>query len=130
MIFWHEEYLGIPWSHNPDPPRSFNCGELLRHIYKKHFGYDAPLILADTKDIRSCIRDVENIKRYAEFYEVEVPKDFDIAVMSKGGRPNHVGICAYGDILHCHSKISGVTLDSIISLCAMGWSKISYLRKK
>ena len=80
---WHEQYLGKPWKHNPDPPNSFNCGELLRHIYKQHLGYEAPVLFADTNDLRSCIRDIAAIHRYARFRQVDAPADFDVAVMAR-----------------------------------------------
>lgn len=124
---WHEQYLGKPWKHNPEPPHSFNCGELLRHVYKQYFGYDAPLVLADTRDLRSCISDVADIGRYANFHAVTVPQDFDVAVMSRGGPADHVGLYVGGDILHCLPKV-GVALDSAFALGVMGWRKITYLR--
>ena len=124
---WHEQYLGKPWKHNPDPPHSFNCGELLRHIYRQYMGYDAPLVLADTRDVRSCIKDVGNINRYANFYPVVVPQDFDVAVLSRGGFADHVGLYVGGDILHCHPRV-GVSLDDAFALGVMGWRKIYYLR--
>lgn len=127
MMRWHEEYLGKPWAHNPNPPLSFNCGELLRHIYKKYCGYDAPIILADTRSMRSCIRDVSNLRRYySNFVPVDIPQDFDFAVMSRGGPADHVGLYVGGDILHCYPKI-GVSLDSAFALGVMGWRKITYL---
>ena len=124
---WHEQYLGKPWAHDPNPPHSFNCGELLRHIYREHFGYDAPVILADTRDLRSCIHDVREIGRYAHFFRVDDPRDFDVAVMSRGGHADHVGLYVAGDILHCHPKV-GVSLDDAYALSIMGWRKIDYLR--
>lgn len=129
MMRWHEQYLGKPWEHNPNPPHSFNCGELLRHIYRQYMGYDAPLVLADTRDVRSCIKDVGNIGRYADFYPVTVPQDFDIAVLSRGGPADHVGLYVNGDILHCHPRV-GVSLDSAFALSVMGWKKVQYLRVK
>jgi len=125
---WHEEYLGKPWEHSPNPPHSFNCGELLRHIYKKHFGYEAPILLADTRALRSCIRDVGNMHRYyANLVPVDVPQDFDLALLSRGGPADHVGLYCGGDILHCRPNV-GVFLDDAFSLQTMGWRKITYLR--
>jgi hypothetical protein len=124
---WHEEYLGKPWAHSPNPPHSFNCGELLRHIYKRFLGYDAPLILADTRDLRSCIRDVGNIGRYADFSEADAPRDFDIAVMARGGFAAHVGLYCAGSVLHCRPQV-GVFLDDAFALAALGWRKVTYFR--
>jgi len=129
MMRWHEEYLGKPWAHNPNPPKSFNCGELLRHVYKRFFNYDAPILLADTEDLRSCIRDVANILRYANFYSVEIPQDFDVAVMSRGGSADHVGLFCGGNILHCRPKV-GVFLDDAFTLAHSGWRSIAYLRAR
>jgi cell wall-associated NlpC family hydrolase len=124
---WHEQYLGKPWTHIPDPPNSFNCGELLRHIYKTHLGHDAPPLLADTQDVRSCIRDVGNIGRYASFRRVDRPQDFDVAVMSRGGPADHVGLYCGGNILHCRPRV-GVFLDDVFTLQSFGWRKIAWLR--
>ena len=125
---WHEQYLGKPWAHNPDPPNSFNCGELLRHIYRVHLGYDAPVLLADTQDIRSCVRDIADMNRYfMEYQTVEIPRDFDIALMSRGGAPDHVGLYCGGNILHCRPQV-GVFLDDVFTLLHSGWPKITYIR--
>ena len=127
---WHEQYLGKPWSHEPDPPNSFNCGELLRHVYKVHFGYDAPVILADTNIISSCIDDVRNIRRYySGMVEAAVPQDFDLAVLSRSDpeHADHVGLYAGGSILHCRPKV-GVFLDDAFVLGKMGWRNIRYFR--
>jgi len=127
---WHEQYLGKPWTHTPDPPNSFNCGELLRHIYKRHLGYDAPMLLADTEILASCIRDIRNIQRYyAGFCPTEMPRDFDVAVMSRGVIENadHVGLYCGGNILHCRPKV-GVFLDDVFTLQSFGWRKIVWFR--
>jgi hypothetical protein len=124
---WHEQYLGKPWKHNPDPPHSFNCGELLRWIYREHFGMEVPVIVADTEDLRSCIQDIREINRYWDFEYTANPRDFDIAVMSRGGLSDHVGVCVGSDILHCRPKV-GVFLDDIFMLRNMGWRNIRYLR--
>lgn len=124
---WHEQYLGKPYDHNPHPPHSFNCGELLRHVYRQYLGYDAPLVLADTRDLRSCIKDVAHMDRYATFHTVAVPRDFDVAVMARNGPADHVGLYVGGDILHCLPKV-GVALDSAFALGVMGWRHIHYLR--
>jgi hypothetical protein len=127
---WHEQYLGKPWKHNPAPPDSFNCGELLRHIYKRFLGYDAPILLADTRAIETCIDDIRNIRRYyAGFRPVDIPQDFDVAVMSRGELKNadHVGLYCAGDILHCRPKV-GVFLDDAFTLSSLGWHNIAYLR--
>jgi hypothetical protein len=127
---WHEQYLGKPWTHAPDPPNSFNCGELLRHIYKQYLGYDAPLIMADTTVIASCISDIRDIKRYyAGFRPADIPRDFDVAVMSRSTleRADHVGLYCGGNILHCRPKV-GVFLDDVFTLQSFGWRKIAWLR--
>ena len=124
---WHEQYLGRPWAHSPKPPESFNCGELLRFIYRERFGIETPLIVADTLDLRSCIKDIREIGRYWNFQRVDMPRDFDIAVMSRSVEADHVGICVGGDILHCRPKV-GVFLDDVFTLRNMGWRGIQYIR--
>ena len=126
---WHEEYLGKPWVQNPNPPHSFNCGELVRHVYKRFLGHDSPMLLADTRDLRSCIKDIGNIFRYAPFKRVEMPQDFDIAIMARNelSRADHIGIYCDRNILHCRPKV-GVFLDDAFTLASFGWRNIVYMR--
>jgi hypothetical protein len=125
---WHEQYLGKPWTHNPDPPHSFNCGELLRYVYQKHFNYDPPPLLADTRDLRSCVHDAGNMDRYyPKLCRVDMPRDFDLAVLSRGAHADHVGLYCGGSILHCRPQV-GVFLDDVFTLQSFGWRKIVYLR--
>jgi len=125
---WHEQYLGKPWKQTPDPPNSFNCGDFVRWIFKEHFGYDAPVLLADTGDLRSCIRDIRGIARYANFSPVTgEPQDFDLALMARGAEEDHIGVCVGSDILHCRPKV-GVFLDDVFTLRTMGWRGIRYIR--
>jgi hypothetical protein len=124
---WHEQYLGKPWKHNPDPPHSFNCGEFVRWIYKTHFGVDSPVLLADTENLRSCIEDIRGIERYANFERVDLSRDFDIALMARGVWDDHIGVCVGSDILHCRPKV-GVFLDDVFALRSMGWRRITYIR--
>ena len=122
------QYLNKPWKQQPDPPHSFNCGELLRHIFKRHFDYDAPVLFADTTDLRSCIRDIRGIARYGDFAQVDVPQDFDIALLAMGVDEGHIGVCVgSSNILHCYPG-AGTVLDDAFTLRNMGWRKIRYLR--
>jgi len=127
---WHEQYLGKPWRHAPDPPYSFNCGELLRYVYRTHFGYNAPILLADTSLLRTCIDDVQNIQRYYPgMVAVDAPEDFDLAVLSRAEAryADHVGLYASGSILHCRPRV-GVFLDDAFTLAGFGWHHIKYYR--
>lgn len=124
---WHEQYLGKPWAAVPDPPHSFTCGELLRWVYRVHLGVDAVPIAADPDDVRSCIRDIRNIARYGDFYHVNHPWDFDLALMIRGTEPDHVGLYAGGSILHC-LRGAGVCLDDAFTLRSLGWRRIDYMR--
>lgn len=127
MTYWYEQYLGLPWSLNPEPPKSFNCGEFVRWIFKVHRNQDSPFILADTSDIRSCIKDISMIKRYCNFERVSMPQDFDIALMARRNNADHVGISVGNDILHCRPKV-GVFLDDLFTLRSMGWNNIQFIR--
>jgi len=124
---WHEQYLGKPWKNPADPPNSFNCGDFVRWVYKTHLGYDAPPLLADTGSLRSCIRDIRGIARYANFEAVSSPQDFDIALMARGEEEDHIGVSVGSDILHCRPGV-GVFLDDVFTLRNMGWRRIRYIR--
>ena len=101
----------------------------MRWVYKEHFGFDAPVLLADTTDVRACIKDIRGIDRYAQFAPVVgTPQDFDIALMARGVEADHIGVCVGSDnILHCRPGV-GVFLDDIFTLTSMGWRKIQYIR--
>ena len=127
-MHWHEQYLGKPWKSPADPPNSFNCGDFVRWVFKERFGYDAPILLANTEDLRSCIRDIRGIGRYADFEPVTgEPQDFDIALMARGTEEDHIGVCVGSDILHCRPGV-GVFLDDVFTLRNMGWRKIRFIR--
>jgi len=70
-------------------------------------------------DLRSCIKDIRGIERYANFEPVTSPQDFDIALMARGTEADHIGVCVGSDILHCRPKV-GVFLDDVFILRNMG----------
>jgi hypothetical protein len=128
MAHWHEQYLGKPWKSPADPPNSFNCGDFVRWVFMEHFGYEPPILLADTGDLKSCIRDIRGIDRYATFEHVTEPQDFDLAILARGIAEDHIGVCVGSDgILHCRPGV-GVFLDDSFTLRNMGWRKIRYIR--
>ena len=126
MRGWHEAYIGKPWASPPEPPRSFNCGELLRHVYRIHLGLETPPIVADPGNARSCARDIRNLRRYGDFYEVAMPRDFDLALMGLGLHKTHVGLVAGECVLHCVEG-AGVLLEDIFAMLCLGW-KMRFMR--
>jgi hypothetical protein len=132
--YWHEEYIGKPWQASPAPPDSYNCGELLRAIYKTRFGLDIHDIDADAEKLSECIRAFRpEIFGLMELSEDEVIKEFDCVFMAKTKYPCHCGIAAdTADglmILHCLEN-GGVVLHRVFELASLGFSKLIWYRLK
>jgi hypothetical protein len=130
-MHWTEAYIGKQWARLPRPPHSFNCGELVRHIYKERLGIDSPAILADPANLRAVLGDVRNLDRYGVFSLVERPREYDVVWMFRRSDPDHIGVYAEtpdgGLVLHC-LRGHGVVLDSPFELRAQGWKALQFMR--
>ena len=130
---WYEEYIGRPWGAVPDPPRSFTCGELVRHIMRERHGIHMPEILANAAVLRECLRDIRNPARYGlhPLPAGERPREYDAAYLVRVSREDHVGLgVETGEglmILHCQPG-AGVTLDRPAELLGMGYRRIDWYR--
>ncbi|WP_034619250.1 hypothetical protein [Oleidesulfovibrio alaskensis] len=128
---WAEELIGKPWARKPNPPVTYNCGELVRYIYKTRLGIDSPAIVADPANLRAVLGDVRNLARYGEFAVVEAPREYDVVWMFRRSDPDHIGVYVEtadgGMVLHCLRGF-GVVLDSPFELRAQGWKALQYMR--
>ena len=130
---WYEEYIGLPWARVPRPPRSFSCGELVRHIHNVRLGIDMPDILADPGNLRQCIRDLCNPERYGlrPLASGEEGREYDVVYCLRADRQDHVGIAvSTGEglrVLHCQQG-SGVTLDNPAELLGTGARRLEWYR--
>ncbi len=130
---WCDAYIGKPWAPVPDPPRSFSCGELVRHLFRERLGIDMPAILANAGVLRECIADIATPARYglAPLPAGASPQEFDVAYMVQATRQNHVGLAVDSPdgllILHCVQG-AGVVLNSPAELLGVGFRRIDWCR--
>ena len=121
MADWWEQYLGKPWKAEPSPPNSFNCGELLRYIYRTHLGRQPGEIIADPSDVRQCI----NAMTVAQVYGLEpseydrIPQQYDVLFMARNKYIDHCGIAVDTSaglmILHCKQG-PGVIIETLFEI--------------
>jgi len=132
MAMWHEAYLGKPWSGTPNPPESFNCGELVRYFYAVDSGYSClPIPVPDARNLRDCVEAMN--PSYFGLVPVEgEPQDKDAVFLSKRRMMDHCGLAVIDRgrlyILHC-SQRGGVQLSTPGELRAQGWTGFSWWRR-
>lgn len=132
---WYLKYLGKPWQASPNPPESYNCGDLVRAIHLDIFGIDTPPIpIQDAHSRRQCLEAMR-----PDYFGLEPlsgneePREFDVAFMGRT-RLAHCGIAVNTDcelkILHCPESQCGVCLDSLLELKMMGFPNIRWFRHR
>lgn len=132
MMKWWEKYVGRPWKANPEPPESYNCGELVRAVLLERAGIDTPAIGVNAAVLRDCVGAMLP-SRYGlrPLKKEEDPRELDVAFMVRALREDHVGIAVMsGDglkILHCQQG-AGVTWDSPAELSGRGVRRINWYR--
>ena len=133
---WHLDYLGKPWKASPAPPESYNCGELVRHVYLDLFGIQTSAIpVADAKSALQCARAMKpEIFDLLPIHENEGPREFDVCFMGRKTLMGHCGIAAETSdglrVLHCPESACGVTINSHLELRWMGFPFIRWFRHK
>lgn len=127
---WINDLVGRPWAEVPEPPASYNCGELLRYIYRTRLGIASPPIMVNSNDLRQVCLAVRDLQAFGNFRLVDVPADYDIVELYRGSEPDHVGMyfgANGGGVLHCQRN-TGVVFDRVFALRALGWRSISFNR--
>lgn len=133
---WYLDYLGKPWKASPNPPDSYNCGELVRHIYIDLFDIQTNAIpVANAQSALQCARAMKpEIFDLLPISENEEPKEFDVCFMGRKTLLGHCGIAAMTSeglrILHCPESACGVTINSPMELKFMGFPFIRWFRHK
>lgn len=132
-IHWYDEYIGKPWRAVPDPPESYTCGELCRHILQTRCGLNVPQILVDARDHRERVSGMKDPSRYAlvPLPENCPPQEYDIVYFQRGLFQRHVGIAINTvegvKIMHCVEG-SGVITDTPGELLGTGTTKLHWYR--
>lgn len=112
---WYEKLINRPWAGRPRPPYSFNCGELIRYIYRKRLGIEMPAVWADGNSLRQSIVNMNQPQVYG-FHPCEPPyRPFDICIMKRSVRRDHVALIVQTSVgllfLHCIQG-AGVVLEN------------------
>lgn len=118
---WFDRYLGAPWQGVPHPPKSYTCGELIRHIYREFFGVLlVPVPVPDANSLRDSLRAMDPAYFGLEpLEEGEDPREFDCVFLARRSMTDHCGIAAMTSeglkVLHCMNP-HGVMLDGLPDL--------------
>lgn len=112
---WYEKYIGTPWASPANPPKTFNCGDLARYVYKNELGLDTAEIHIGCHNFKSHVREVESYFDRAGFIQVQEKEPFDIVRMYLGKRACHIGIYTGKGVLHSLEG-TGVIHESIFDL--------------
>lgn len=133
MSAWHEKYLGRPWKAAPDPPHSYNCGELLRAVHRD-LGIETLPIAADASDLRQCVEGMKGGRYGLEPVGTDrQPKEYDSVFMARAAFLDHCGIAVQTVeglmVLHCLQG-GGVVLDSLADLRGRGFNRFFWHRHK
>ncbi len=135
-VNWWLEYLGKPWAAAPNPPASYNCGELVRAVHRDLCGIDSPAIPVTNAGNRlQCVRAMR-----PEFFGLEplpqntVPRALDVAFLGRRTYLAHCGLAVEtGEglrVLHCPEAACGVSLDSLMELRVAGFPAVRWFRHR
>lgn len=127
---WSEQYLGIPWASGAQGPDAFDCWAFFRHVQRRHYGRDLPIVSVDAND-RPMVRTtfVQHPER-RRWIPTDAPRDGDCVLFHKAGQVDHVGLwldVSGGRILHAIPH-SGVVLTSLVAARRLGWNPIEFYR--
>lgn len=132
---WFLRYMGKPWKANPEPPESYNCGELVRSIYYDLFGITTSAIpIENTQSMKQCLKAMQpEIFDLLPLSETDKPRNIDVAFMGRKLLA-HCGVAVETSeglkILHCPEAACGVCIDGIYELKLMGFGTIKWFRHK
>lgn len=133
---WFLDYLGKPWKAKPEPPNSYNCGELIRHIYIDLFDkHTSAIPVANAQSALQCARAMQpEIFDLLPIPENDRPQEFDVCFMGRKMLLGHCGIAVGTNeglrILHCPEAACGVTMQSQLELKYSGFPFIRWFRHK
>lgn len=132
---WWEDFVGKPWVAIPEPPNSFNCGELVRYTFNHIHGVDSHVILGSATMQRDCVSAMQSPAMYGlrPCTPDETPQEFDVAFLQQGIFKSHVGVAIQTSeglmVMHCIEGI-GVTMDSPTEILGQGWRRLTWYRHK
>ena len=98
------DFIGLPYREGARGPDAFDCYGLVAAVFRAAHGVELPDWHADTPGPQGASRAIsaalagETAGGRSE--RVEVPADYDIAVVGSANRPHHVGVVIDGGVLH------------------------------
>jgi len=132
VVTWYEQYIGRPWAAAPNPPESFNCGELLRYIHLKELNIETPSIEIDASSLKACVARMRPaLFGLRPLAQGQRPSEYDCAFFARARYEDHCGIAvATVDgllIMHCLQGV-GVVLESEAESKKRGFHSITWCR--
>jgi cell wall-associated NlpC family hydrolase len=129
---WWEAHVGKPWEAVPRPPDSFNCGELVRHVFRERLGLGLAGITADAASLSESVRAfVPALFGLRPLAGGERPREFDCAFMARARYSDHCGIAVgTGDgllVMHCVQGC-GVVIESPLEVLGRGFARLEWFR--
>lgn len=118
------------------PPDSYNCGELVRSIYRDLFSIETNAIpVKDAQSSLQCARAMlPEVFDLLPLSENELPQEFDVCFMGRKTLLGHCGIAVESNgglyVLHCPESSCGVTIHSPLELKYSGFPFIRWFRHK
>jgi len=133
-LHWATKYIGRPWVKDGDGPDEFNCGGLVRYLYRERLGIEVPTVDVDALSLLSVAKLLKDKDGglHKDWVKVEAPKDMDAVELSHAKDPHHVGLWLDvdgGGVLHCVQGI-GVMFSNPTNLHMSGWKIKGYWRHK
>lgn len=125
---WVMRYLGAPWSRGADGPDAYDCWGLVRAVYRNELMIELPIVDIDSHNLLSIHRAMRDHNERSRWVTVYPPSMYDVAIMSYGNRPHHVGLWTGSGILHALEG-SGVVHQSMHSLSIHRWNILGYYRR-
>lgn len=120
-----DQYIGLPWSQDGNGPDEWNCWNLLRHLLRKYFNKNIPLIgLEDSEQLRAMYKERLNSGAWVRGDNPAHGR----AVLLKGGMHPHVGLYLDidgGGVIHSLEG-SKVVFTPLGALRMLGFGKIEY----
>lgn len=114
---WIGRYIGVSFANRGrSPVEGFDCYGLVWWVLREHYGIEIPSL---SEEYESAYEG-ENIRRLIDLHQpviagekVSIPEPGDIAVITRGGLPIHIGVVVDARyVLHADPR-EGVVLDRI-----------------
>lgn len=133
---WWLAYLGKPWQAEPNPPHSYNCGELVRAVHIDMVGIDSPTIPIENPYVTlQCAKAMQPLYYgLLPLEEGQEPHALDVAFIGRKSCLAHCGMAVETfdglRLLHCPQTAAGVVLDDFYQLRLMGYPAVRWFRHK